>query len=350
MKNRKNRPLLKLLVDTCVWLDLAKDHQQQPTLFALEELARQGELQLILPRIIVDEFARNKARIIEDAGRSLSSTLKRVKEAVDKFGDRRRKQRVLQELNDVDHRIPTLGSAVSDSIGRVEALFASSSIIEISDSVKLRAAQRAIDKKAPFHRQRNGMDDAILIETYADECRRLPTGTRAAFVTHNTKDFSQTNGDVKLPHPDIADCFSRIKSIYSTRIGEVLKRIWPEAFEEIVIEQGWVEEPRGLPEILEAIDFLFDQVWYGRHQVLRHKVETGKTKIVEREIFPVKDHSRRPIQRDIWEGARKAAARVEKKRGLENLGPWTDFDWGMINGKLSALRWVLGDEWDFLDT
>jgi hypothetical protein len=26
------------------------------------------------------------------------------------------------------------------------------------------------------------------------------------------------------------------------------------------------------------------------------------------------------------------------------------FDWGMMNGKLSALRWVLGDDWDMLDT
>jgi len=32
------------------------------------------------------------------------------------------------------------------------------------------------------------------------------------------------------------------------------------------------------------------------------------------------------------------------------LEPHSDFDWGMINGKLSALRWVIGDEWDFLDT
>jgi hypothetical protein len=26
------------------------------------------------------------------------------------------------------------------------------------------------------------------------------------------------------------------------------------------------------------------------------------------------------------------------------------FEWGMINGKLSALRWVLGEDWDELYT
>jgi hypothetical protein len=72
--------------------------------------------------------------------------------------------------------------------------------------------------------------------------------------------------------------------------------------------------------------------------------------VVEEETLPVKDHLLRPIQRDVLKMAKKAAGRVEKKYGRENLGPWDDFEWRMINGKLSALRWVLGDEWDMLDT
>jgi hypothetical protein len=118
----------------------------------------------------------------------------------------------------------------------------------------------------------------------------------------------------------------------------------------LMVEQQWVEEPRRLTEIVDAIDELITEVWYNRHQVRRDMVESGKTKLVEKETFPIKDHRTRPIQRDIWEGALKAAAKVEKRFGLENLGPWDDFEWGMLNGKLSALRWVLGDEWDMLDT
>lgn len=45
----------------------------------------------------------------------------------------------------------------------------------------------------------------------------------------------------------------------------------------------------------------------------------------------------------------EAAERVKNRR--PDLRPTeSDFEWGMWNGKLSALRWVLGSEWDFLDT
>jgi hypothetical protein len=53
------RPGFNLLIDTCIWLDVAKDYQQQAIPSALEQLIRQGHIALILPRIVVDEFARN---------------------------------------------------------------------------------------------------------------------------------------------------------------------------------------------------------------------------------------------------------------------------------------------------
>jgi hypothetical protein len=77
MTKEKKEARFHILIDTRVWLDVAKDYQQQAILAALEELIRQGDIALILPRTIVDEFARNKARVIEDSSRSLSSTLKR---------------------------------------------------------------------------------------------------------------------------------------------------------------------------------------------------------------------------------------------------------------------------------
>jgi PIN domain-containing protein len=121
-KTTRMEPTFNLLIDTCVWLDLAKDYQQQAILSALEELIRQGSIALILPGTVVDEFASNKERVIEESSRSLSSTLKRVKEAVEKFGDPRKKNAVLRQLNDVDHRLPTLGEAAVDTVGRIERL------------------------------------------------------------------------------------------------------------------------------------------------------------------------------------------------------------------------------------
>lgn len=49
---------LKLLIDTSVWLDLVKDYRHQPIISALEDMISAGEIELLVPQVVLDEFAR----------------------------------------------------------------------------------------------------------------------------------------------------------------------------------------------------------------------------------------------------------------------------------------------------
>jgi hypothetical protein len=130
---------------------------------------------------------------------------------------------------------------------------------------------------------------------------------------------------------------------------EVLKELAPDLLDEIRFELEFVMESRRLGEILEWEHRLERQVWYSRHMVSREAIEDGRIRLIPRAEFDAKRYDPKTIVDEIWEGALKAAARVEEE--LEgDVGPWDDFEWGMINGKLSALRWVLGYDWDMPDT
>ncbi|GEK80148.1 hypothetical protein ABA31_14990 [Agrococcus baldri] len=92
-----------------------------------------------------------------------------------------------------------------------------------------------------------------------------------------------------------------------------------------------VEGFRSIAEILGAETERFEKVWYGRKP-------------------PDGNFDDREVPQSILDGMFTEMKRLEDKYGSEAMQPGSDFEWGMLSGELSALRWVLGDGWGNLDT
>lgn len=85
--------------------------------------------------------------------------------------------------------------------------------------------------------------------------------------------------------------------------------------------------------ILKSYKEFWEKVWWNRHQSLLKKVESGELK-----------------EGSIPERAFDAAKKIERRYGRKNL-ILSDFEFGMLSGRLSALAWVLGSAWEeSLDT
>jgi hypothetical protein len=199
--------MLRLLIDTSTLLDLAKRRDGQKWIVSLRVFAHQSRLELLVPTVVIDEFKRNRARVETSMTASVSERFRLIKRDLDEYGGEDQ-QHALDVLEGLAHQVPLIGAMTTRNFEDILSLLDGGQSIEPTDQQRVRVVQRGLDKTAPFHRSRNSVADAVLIEIYASaidaaDLRSVPH----AFITSNSEDFSSPLGDKREPHPDLAILF-----------------------------------------------------------------------------------------------------------------------------------------------
>lgn len=81
----------------------------------------------------------------------------------------------------------------------------------------------------------------------------------------------------------------------------------------------------------------WEKVWWGRNVARQQQEALNRGSLIDSQVI------------SILQG-NPSLMRIAEKYGQENLC-WSDYEWGLLCGRLSALRWVSGAEWEYsLDT
>jgi hypothetical protein len=92
-------------------------------------------------------------------------------------------------------------------------------------------------------------------------------------------------------------------------------------------EEGCAVSVRSRAEIEAAMREVEDRLWFDQSRAADHD---GDSQNVALSVM-----------------ARREA--IERRYGKASLGPMTPFELGRLHGKYSALRWMLGGDWNVLD-
>ena len=73
--------MLRLLIDTSAWLDLAMRRDGQKWIVPLRVFLHQGKLELLVPPLVIDEFEHNRPRSEAAVTKSVMARLRQLRES-----------------------------------------------------------------------------------------------------------------------------------------------------------------------------------------------------------------------------------------------------------------------------
>jgi hypothetical protein len=226
-----------LLVDTCVWIDIAVDTRLTPLLDVLDRLCLAKAIQLIAPAVVLEELERNTSTVQQKTRKAYETLIRDALDMEHVLATDVDREDLRRSLARVSSALPTFQGVLNSRLRRIRGMLTRTDVLaqESTDDMMLSAFQRGLAKKAPFIRGKNSCSDSLILEHFDLCARALGAEDRCVLITSNKQDFSSA-ADHRLPHPDIADLFDGAQRMYCINLAEYLRGIDVAAVSPVVIQ------------------------------------------------------------------------------------------------------------------
>jgi hypothetical protein len=227
-----------IALDTNTWIYLANGTEPSKLLRFIEEESEKGNVKVLVPKIVIDEWNRNKDHAVKQGAlkhfRDVVEAMDRILKLLGNKGEKDILGFLLEDKNQdyfkdfiekFKEQRKEVEDAITENIDTIDHLFKDQKIqvIEISDAIMLKCGNYALNKKAPFIKK-NSFADALIVFSFLDYV--LTQNIEGAmFITYNTEDFCEKKDAKKLLHPDLMPEFEKSKSKFYHIVGEALATI-----------------------------------------------------------------------------------------------------------------------------
>ncbi len=182
--------MIYLTFDSNIWIySLDESWQIENQLDYLEPWIQRGEVKLLLPKMIIDEWSKHEKEQVGEREKRLREFFNMAEE-------------ILPSAFFSEYKEPaTQRKIIDDQLNRAKILILQSEIIPEYPEVKDRIVSDGIAKKAPLHKK-SSIADAIIVFSLIHYAK-LNQGNHYFFISNNTEDFYQKANNKKEIHSDL---------------------------------------------------------------------------------------------------------------------------------------------------
>lgn len=270
--------MIYLTFDSNIWIySLDESWQIENQLDYLEPWIQKGEVKLLLPKMIIDEWTKHEKEQVGEREKKLRDFFSMAEE-------------ILPSAFFAEYKEPaTQRKIIDDQLNRAKNLILQSEIIPEYSEVNDRIISDGIAKKAPMHKK-SSVADAIIVYSLI-HFSKLNQGNHYFFISNNTEDFYQKSNSKKEIHQDLKPDFDAnniqafttlnqliyfLRTVHGLKVNENISQIRKERIRNKVKEKVYNPEYDKLTESgdssyiqnINTIEFILKEIRPTKEQVI----------------------------------------------------------------------------------